>query len=397
MIRQVQALARVRRDALVGNAQDLWRALSDIVPETVLQAQADGTIFFCHRPPSGVCGRSLYGRHIAEFVTPVMRLPINDYLATLAPGDPPRRRLILADLPNGTHGWYLATCVPIARGGRIVAITIVARRLSPAPSASDARSPARWVSAVRSTVEPHHAQRLELLGLLASGLVHSFNNVLAIIGSASDLLRHALPDAHPMQGEVESIRHAVQHGSSITRQLLQLAKPHAPTAFRVDLNTIVGDVAQMARLFLDSQIALNVVLEPSGAPAFVDLWEMEQAILNLVINARDALPRGGTITISTARLTYTGDSAPSGCRLRGPVVRVQVTDDGTGIDEQLCARVFEPFFTTKQDRGSGLGLPTVRQIVKEANGCVELTSRSGSGTTVDLVLPDADAAEGCAA
>lgn len=372
-----------------GNAQELWRAVNELVEDTVLQVRPDGTIIFLNRPPNGISATDLIGRNVLEFVTPAVRADVQRCLNEMAPGKPALRRLLQAELPNGTRRWYATTTVPVSHDGRVAALTIAARDV--ALQRSSFAGSQREVESTQTAQSFHQAQKLELMGLLAGGLVHNFNNVLTVIGSASDMLLEALSTSDPMRADVENIQRAIRHGSSLTRRLLALSKRQAVERTRVELNVVVQEVSTMARLFLSDAINLVVQLEPSGAPACVDRGEMEQVLLNLLLNARDALPNGGSIVVSTARLTYTPATAPRHCKLRGAVVRLRVQDNGAGIDDETQRRVFEPFFSTKTaDRGTGLGLPTVEAIVKASGGCVELASQPSVGTTVDVVLPDAE-------
>ena len=370
-----------------GDARELWRAVNDLVEDTVLQTRPDGTIFFISRPPQGTANNELIGRNVLDFVSPAMREDVQRCLRDMAPGKPALRRLLQAELPNGTRRWYATTTVPVSREGCVVALTIAARDVA----LQRAYRAPRESGAADALQSIQHAQKLELIGLLAGGLVHNFNNVLTVIGSASDMLLDALSESDPLRADVESIQRAILHGSTLTKQLLALARRQAVDRSRIALNTIVQEVATMSRLFLDDSIKLVIHLDPSGAAARVDRSEMEQVLLNLLLNARDAMPNGGSILISTSRLTYTAASAPRHCKLRGSVVRLRVQDNGVGIDEETRGRVFEPFFSTKPlDRGTGLGLATVEAIVKASAGCVELASRPGVGTTVDIVLPEAE-------
>jgi PAS domain S-box-containing protein len=370
-----------------GDARDLWRAVHELIEDTVLQTRPDGTIFFISRPPQGSTSSELIGRNILDLVSPAMREEVRRCLCEMAPGNPVLRRLLQAELPNGARRWYATTTVPVSREGRVVALTIAARDIA-LQRASGPPSESRVVDALQSM---QHAQKLELIGLLAGGLVHNFNNVLTVIGSASDMLFDALSESDPLRADVESIQRAIRHGSTLTKQLLALSRRQAVERSRIELNTVVQEVATMSRLFLDDSIKLVIHLDPSGAAARVDRSEMEQVLLNLLLNARDAMPNGGSILIGTTRLTYTAATAPRHCKLRGPVVRIRVQDNGVGIDEDTRGRVFEPFFSTKPlDRGTGLGLATVEAIVKASAGCVELASRRGVGTTVDVVLPEAE-------
>ncbi|HEV8363465.1 MAG TPA: ATP-binding protein [Gemmatimonadaceae bacterium] len=370
-----------------GDARDLWRAVNELIEDTVLQARPDGTIFFISRPPRGTTSSELVGRNVLDLVSPAMREEVWRCLREMAPGNPALRRMLQAELPNGARRWYATTTVPVSREGRVVALTIAARDVALQRASGPPRE-SRVVDALQSM---QHAQKLELIGLLAGGLVHNFNNVLTVIGSASDMLLDALSESDPLRSDVESIQRAIRHGSTLTKQLLALSRRQAVERSRIELNTVVQEVATMSRLFLDDSIKLVINLDPSGAAAHVDRSEMEQVLLNLLLNARDAMPNGGSILIATTRLTYTAATAPRACKLRGPVVRIRVQDNGVGIDEDTRGRVFEPFFSTKPlDRGTGLGLATVEAIVKASAGCVDLTSRPGVGTTVDIVLPEAE-------
>jgi len=372
-----------------GEARDLWRAVNELISDILLQARPDGTIFFLNRPPNGIPANALLGRSLLDFVAPPMRAEVAECLGSIAPGEPTRRRIIQAELPDGTRRWYATNTVPVARDGRVVAITVSARDLSLQKPLGIA--PAGYGQA-EAAAQLRHVQRLELVGLLAGGLVHNFNNVLTVIGSATDLLLSAVPDGDALRPDLESIQRAIAHGSGLTQQLLELSKRQGVARCRVELNAVVRDVATMARLFLGDNVRLVTQLEAAGAPVTVNRSEMEQVLLNLLLNARDAMPHGGSIVVSTTRLNYTPATSPHGCSLRGAVVRLRVEDTGRGIDDATRARIFEPFFTTKAHCGTGLGLPTVQAIVKESGGCLDLVSRPGAGTTVDVVMPDADRA-----
>lgn len=373
-----------------GEARDLWRAVHELISDILLQARPDGTIFFLNRPPNGIPANALIGRSLLDFVAPPMRAEVAECLRSIDPCEPTRHRLIQAELPDGTRRWYATNTVPVARDGRVVAITVSARDLSLQKPLGVA--PAGYGQG-DAAAQLRHVQRLELVGLLAGGLVHNFNNVLTIIGSATDLLLSSVPDGNALRPDLESIQRAVAHGSGLTQQLLELSKRQGVARARVELNAVVRDVATMARLFLGGNVRLVTQLEAAGAPIIVNRSEMEQVLLNLLLNARDAMPHGGSIVVSTTRLNYTPATSPHGCSLRGAVVRLRVEDTGRGIDDATRAHIFEPFFTTKAPHcGTGLGLPTVQAIVKEAGGCVDLVSRPGAGTTVDVVMPDADRA-----
>jgi two-component system, cell cycle sensor histidine kinase and response regulator CckA len=383
-----------------GAARDLWRAVSDLISDVVLQARTDGTIVFVNRAPSGVAASALIGRNVVDLVTAPFRADVRRCLASVAAGEPARRRLLQIELPDGRRSWYATTTVPVAQEDRITGVTVAARDLALRHSLGAASS---TVPAFEIGDHWRQVQRLELVGLLAGGLVHDFKNVLAAIGSSVELLLEAIPQDHDMWLDVENVQRAVKHGSAVAQRLLELARGQSAKRERLDLNDVVTDVTAMARLFLDGHVRLETHLDPTGAPVVAHRSEMEQVLFNLLLNARDAMPPAGgkanaSIVISTRRLVYTAATAPRNCKLRGTVVRLRVEDTGAGIDDMTRERVFEPFFTTKApERGTGLGLSTVDAIVKDSGGCVELASRVGAGTTVDVVIPDADRLGLCAA
>lgn len=381
-----------------GDARDLWRAISSLTSATVLQVRLDGTIFFISRPPHSLPADDFIGRNIVDMLEPTLRHKARAWLERLTPSDSARRRLLLTQLPDGTRRWFETVGVPVVRNGSVVALTIAARDIAlPSRLPTTETHPSAPSAAAPVTRTQDELQRLHLVALIAVGLVHDFNNVLAVIGSATSMLLESVAPGHALRSDLESIQTAIQHGSSLTKHLLELSRHRQTQRTRIELNDVVEDVARMARLFLPGQVRLITQLEPSGAPVVVNRGEIEQVLLNLLLNARDAMPCEGTIVISTCRLNYTTATAPVGCKLRGPVVRLRVKDTGTGIDDVTRSHIFEPFFTTKSERGTGLGLPTVAAIVKESGGCVELASHVGAGTAIDVVLADADRVERCVA
>lgn len=374
----------------LGEARDLWRVLHELIADVLLQVRPDGTIIFLNRSPSDFSAAPLLGSNVLDLVAPAMRDDVRQSLAEIRAGDPTRRGVIQAELSDGTRRWYATTAAPVSRDGRVVAISVAARDLALKKTAG-APGEEHPVDGPLFAQQDRQVQRLETIGMFAGGLVHNFNNILTVIGSAASMLLDAMPESDPMRLDVESIQRALTHGATLTRQLLLLARHEVAQRTRVELNTVVQEVAGLSRLLLGRDVRLEVHLEPEGAPVHVDRGEMEQVLLNLLLNARDAMPRGGSIVVSTSRLAYSATSAPHGCKLRGAVVRLRVEDNGTGIDDATRERIFEPFFTTKgPERGTGLGLPTVEAIVKASGGCLDLASRLGAGTVVDVVLQDAD-------
>jgi PAS domain S-box-containing protein len=224
------------------------------------------------------------------------------------------------------------------------------------------------------------AQKMEAFGQLAGGVAHDFNNLLTIINSYSELLIEELPSASPMRELVDEIREAGERSAALTRQLLAFSRQQVIAPRALDLNVIVAETQRLLSRLIGEDILLRVQLAPGLWAAKADPGQVEQVILNLVVNARDAMPRGGTLSIETANQEV-HPSKP------GRFVRLAVSDTGSGMDAATVGRIFEPFFTTKGEKGTGLGLATVYGIVEQAGGDIEVDSEPRRGTTFRVYFP----------
>ncbi len=240
------------------------------------------------------------------------------------------------------------------------------------------------------------AQQMEVLGRFAAGVAHDFDNLLtAIQGYTSLLLRDVRP-GDPQREGLEEIRHASERAAGLTRQILAFGRRHAADSGPVDLNRLIGNLVRLLPPLIGDDLTLVTVLSPSVGMVRADPGHLEQVILNLVINARDAMPDGGRLTIGTANEQITDYDLRASPELPpGHYVMITVRDTGTGIDPETLPSIFEPFFTTKEEgRGLGLGLATVYGIVKQCEGHVDVESAPGRGTTVRVYLPMARAESG---
>jgi two-component system, cell cycle sensor histidine kinase and response regulator CckA len=238
------------------------------------------------------------------------------------------------------------------------------------------------------------AQKMEAVGQLAGGIAHDFNNLLtAILGSTELLLADTPPD-DPRREDVQEISRSAHRAAALVRQLLAYSRKQVLQPRRVDLNAIVREMGAMLRRVVGEPIELRLDLDPGLGHVTADPGQLEQVIANLGVNARDAMPRGGTLTITTTNVTGRGVTAPAdeGLSAAGPLVSLAVTDTGIGMDDEVRGRLFEPFFTTKElGRGTGLGLATVYGIVRQSGGHIQVRSRPGEGSSFTVYLPRAEA------
>jgi PAS domain S-box-containing protein len=237
------------------------------------------------------------------------------------------------------------------------------------------------------------AQKMEAVGRLAGGIAHDFSNLLAVILGWSDMLARDLPPGDARLHEsAAGIVEAAHRAVGVTRQLLTLSRKKLLRPEVVSLNRVVGDLGRLLSRAIGERIALTTRLEEGLWPVVADPDQLAQVLLNLAVNARDAMPDGGPLSIATANLDVpepTAELVPQALPA-GRYVALTVTDGGCGMSDEVRARLFEPFFTTKAE-GTGLGLATVYGIVRQAGGAVRVESRPGAGTTFTVLLPAADA------
>lgn len=235
-----------------------------------------------------------------------------------------------------------------------------------------------------------HSQKMEAIGRLAGGIAHDFNNLLTAINGYAELVATGLAEDDPLRGDVAEIQRAGGRAAALVQQLLAFGRKQVLKPRSVDLNAVLADIQSMLRRVIGEDIELVTVAEPGIAPVTVDVGQLEQVIVNLVVNARDAMPRGGRVTIATGERDVAESEELEFGVPAGGYVTLEVVDTGIGMDADTRTRVFEPYFTTKeQGKGSGLGLATVFGIVEQSGGHIAVESIPGDGTTFTIYLPRA--------
>ena len=282
---------------------------------------------------------------------------------------------------DGTSAWFELRIEPVPHGICVLSIDVTARKRAEADRQ-------------RAEQRLQHALRMEAIGLLASGIAHDFNNLLTVVLSQAEI--GLMRESGPTEADIETIVVAARSAAALTRQLLAYGRRSMLQREVVDLREVVEGLETILRRSLREGIELVLDLDQPVGAVDVDRVQLEQILLNLVVNARDAIAGEGRITVALRRVHLDGDYVRRHPDAHpGPHAVLVVSDDGVGMDAATQARIFEPFFTTKQDsRGSGLGLATVYGIVKQHGGYVRVESTPGVGTSVFVQLPEkrADAA-----
>jgi PAS domain S-box-containing protein len=347
--------------------EERYRAIVESVPDGVCVTDADDRITYANPALGrmlGVDPGELIGRTPADFVAADGRENVADALL--------RRR-------QGVTERYEVTILA-AGGGELVAEVSATPQFDTDGAYQGSIAVMVDASERRSLEERlQQAQRLETVGQLAGGIAHDFNNILAVILNYAHFVRSQLPEDDSLRDDLDQIRHAAERASELTRQLLIFGRRDASVPQTVDVNALVRATEVLLRRPLGEQVVLTTSLCEDRCFVKADPAQLENVLLNLVVNARDAMPGGGSIEIASAR--------------EGESVVVSVRDDGMGMEPDVAAHALEPFFTTKpKGAGTGLGLATVYGTVTAAGGEVQIESRPGAGTTVRLVLPAADGA-----
>ena len=287
------------------------------------------------------------------------------------------------------------------KDGRALIVRASGRRVRATEEAGDLiEIIAEDVTTRRSLEEQlRQAQKLEALGQLSGSVAHDFNNLLSVIIGYSELLSANPASEGPMRTHLETIKRAGERAASLTSQLLAFSRRQVLQPSVVNLNSLVRETQKMLQRLMREDVVYSVVLDPTLWKTKADPSQIVQVMMNLAINARDAMPRGGTLTIVTANVTFNDETTIKGVDVApGHYVKLSISDTGIGMDENTQGRIFEPFFTTKEaGKGTGLGLATVYGIVKQSGGYIFCDSEPGKGATFTIYLPQFDMSSGIVA
>src|SRR5215471_9450865 len=278
-------------------------------------------------------------------------------------------------------------------GGRIT-VRISGRAVSSADEPADVLEAIAEDVTDRRALEDQfrQAQKMEAVGRLAGGVAHDFNNLLMVIGGYAEVILSQLPADHPLHEKGKAIQQAADRATTLTRQLLAFSRKQLLELKVVDVNAIVQDMERLLSPLIGENVKLATLLAPQAALTRADAGQLEQVLMNLVVNGKDAMSGGGTLTIQTQAAVVDGSHRREQQFIRpGNYVVLSVSDTGMGMDKETQSRIFEPFFTTKEKgKGTGLGLSTVYGIVKQSGGYVMVQSEKGQGSTFQIYLPQVD-------
>ncbi|MDP9793219.1 PAS domain S-box-containing protein [Catenuloplanes nepalensis] len=399
----ITGVASISRDVSERQrAESMFQGLLEAAPDAMLGVLADGTITLTNAQTERLFGYArdeLLGRNVDLLVPERMRAQHPAQRAHYF-ADPRPRPLrggdaLTARRKDGSEFPVEISLSSLESDQGIIvsaAIRDVTERLI-----AQAERERLIAQAERDAAErrAQHTRRLESLGQLAGGVAHDFNNILAVIGNYTEMLIDALGDTDPdldaARNDLRQVARAAERATQLTKQLLAFGRRDVTKAQTLSLNHVIGDVEQMLRRTLGEHIHLIVQLDPGLWTIHADAGQLEQILVNLAVNARDAMPSGGTLSIDTGNAELDGED--DGHLRPGRYVRLRISDTGTGMPPEVIERAFEPFYTTKpRGSGTGLGLATVYGIATATGGDVQLYSEADIGTTVTILLPANDRA-----
>jgi len=374
------ALSRSQAQEDLRRSATRWSATFDAIADIVCVLSPEHEFLEINRAGCLALGLErdqIIGRKCYELVhgtaAPIPGCPCMRSLATRAPAN--------AEHQEGEKFYSLVTWPSLGTSGQVISMAHTIKDISSIKQAQ--------VQHDLLEEQLRASQKMEAIGSLAGGVAHDFNNLLSVILSYTGLAMDSLLEGDPLKEDLVEVQKAGERAAGLTRQLLAFSRKQVLQPSVLDVNEITSGLEKMLRRILGEDVELVQVLEPELGRVMADQGQLEQVLMNLVVNARDAMPAGGRLTIETSNIEVDGEYASRHMGLRtGPYVQIAVSDSGCGMDEAVRARIFEPFFTTKEKgKGTGLGLAMVYGIVQQSGGAIGVSSKPGHGTTFRIYLP----------
>jgi two-component system, cell cycle sensor histidine kinase and response regulator CckA len=368
-------------------SEERYRQIAAVVEwsnDAVIGCTLDGVILSWNRGATRMYGfdeADMLGQLTARIVPDGLRAEHGELLARVRAGEAVEHHETVRRKKDGSKVEVSLTISPIRGMDRkIVGISKIARDLTERRRAE--------VALRRAEQQLRDAQKMEAVGLLAGGIAHDFNNTLSAIVGYTELVLENLSPGDPNRSDILEVRKAGASAVSLTRQLLALSRRQVLSPRVIDLNQIVSHLERMVRRLIGAQVELKFGLSTELGRVSADPGQIEQVIMNLVLNARDAMSERGTLTIATNNVSLDLERSEALNVTPGPYIELSVGDTGSGMNASTIERIFEPFFTTKEKgKGTGLGLSTALGIVQQSGGAIDLESALGEGTTFRVYLP----------
>ena len=366
-----------RIEAALELSQITLRSLVENSPDSILIVDRDRRILFINRDDLGFQMERIIGAVVESFVSESERPKVVEAVEHVLMTGEPNSYDNQIDTPQGKR-WFTTRLSPIVRDNAVDRVMLVATDITERHQAEQQRR--------RLAAQLQQAQKMEAIGQLTGGVAHDFNNLLTAISGNLELARLAEGEPGQAAFHIEQALEAVRRGSTLTQRLLAFSRKQALRPQTIDANTLVASMQNLLQRTLGETIEVRTSVQDRLWKCQVDPAQLENALLNLAVNARDAMPRGGELVIRNSNVTVGVDldaAVPP-----GDFVRIEVIDTGTGMVPEVVAQAFEPFFTTKDvGHGSGLGLSMVYGFVRQSGGHVQILSEPGRGTSVEIYLP----------
>ena len=380
-LRRAQEELYQRTTEQLGEYRGRLASIIESSEDAIIGKGLDGTITSWNRGAERMYGYApdeVVGKHISLLAPADRHDEINEILRKIASGERIEHHESVRVTKDGRRMDVSLSVSPLCNAiGEIVGASVIARDIT---------------AQKRVEVQLRQSQKMEAIGRLSGGIAHDFNNILGIINACTEFLRDRIDSAAESSVYVENIRKAIDRGTALTRQLLTFSRTPAIQPQILDLNERLKDISRLLRPLLGDDVEIIILPKTRSAVVEADPGQLDQVVVNLAVNARDAMQRGGKFILETGAVELDEAFAQEHRVLKaGKYIQLAVSDTGIGMDEATVSRIFEPFFTTKEaGKGTGLGLATVYGIVKQSGGHILVYSEPGHGTTFKIYLPSAD-------